>query len=159
MPGSRDGQPLLTITMDSFLKDLGFAARSLRKNPAFAATALLTLALGIGVSTAIFSVVNAVLLRPLPYAAADRLVIAWGELRNRNVLNFPFSPGDFRDLKEDANLFEDFAGVTTGRARVTGDNGGEPEQITNAGATPNIFRLLGARVQLGRDFTDKDAMP
>ena len=145
--------------MENFLKDLGFAARSLRKNPAFAATALLTLALGIGVSTAIFSVVNAVLLRPLPYAAADRLVIAWGELRNRNVLNFPFSPGDFRDLKEEANLFEDFAGVTTGRAQVTGDNGGEPEQITNAGATPNIFRLLGARVQLGRDFTDKDAMP
>jgi putative ABC transport system permease protein len=99
-----------------------------------------------------------VLLRPLPYARADRLVLAWGELRNRNVLDFPFSPGDFRDLKEQANLYEDFAGVTTGRAQVTGD-GGEPEQVTNAGATPNIFRLLGARIQLGRDFTDKDALP
>ena len=141
-----------------FLKDVGFAARSLRKNPAFAATALLTLALGIGASTAIFSVVNAVLLRPLPYPHADRLVIAWGNLRARNVPNFPFSPGDFRDLKQQGTLFEDFAGVTTGPAPITGD-GGQPEQVSTAGATPNVFRLLGARIELGRDFTESDAMP
>jgi putative ABC transport system permease protein len=144
--------------MESFVKDVGFAARSLRKNPAFAATALLTLALGIGVSTAIFSVVNAVLLQPLPYAKADRLVIAWGELRNRKVLNFPFSPGDFRDLKQQGTLFEDFAGVVTGPAPVTED-GGQPEQVSGAGATPNIFRLLGARIEIGRDFTENDAAP
>src|SRR5438105_2058165 len=144
--------------MDNFLKDLSFAARSLRKNPAFAATALLTLALGIGVSTAIFSVVNAVLLRPLPYAHADRLVLVWGELRNRNVHDFPFSPPDFRDLKSQATLFEDFAAVVTGRGPVAGE-GGEPEQISVANATPNIFRLLGARIELGRDFTENDALP
>src|SRR3954470_18365673 len=102
--------------MESFLKDVSYAARSLRKNRAFAGTALLTLALGIGATTAIFSVVNAVLLQPLPYARSDQLVIAWGELRNRNVHNFPFSPPDFRDLKEHGTLFEDFAGVTTGPA-------------------------------------------
>jgi putative ABC transport system permease protein len=144
--------------MDNFVKDVGFAARSLRKNPAFAATTLLTLALGIGVSTAIFSVVNAVLLQPLPYARADRLVIAWGELRNRKVLNFPFSPGDFRDLKQQGTLFEDFAGVATGPVPVTED-GGQPEQVSGAGATPNIFRLLGARIEIGRDFTENDATP
>ena len=144
--------------METLLKDLGFAARSLRKNPAFAATALLTLALGIGASTAIFSVVNAVLLRPLPYPHADRLVIAWGNLRARNVPDFPFSPGDFRDLKQQGTLFEDFAGVTTGPAPITGD-GGQPEQVSTAGATPNIFRLFGARIALGRDFTESDAIP
>ena len=144
--------------MDAFLKDLAFAARSLRKNPAFAATALLTLALGIGVSTAIFSVVNAVLLQPLPYWHGDRLVLVWGELRNRNVHDFPFSPPDFRDLKTQGTLFEDLAGVTTGRAALGGD-GGDPEQVTTAGATPNVFRLLGARIAIGRDFTENDALP
>ena len=144
--------------MDTLLNDLKFAMRSLRKNPAFTATALLTLALGIGASTAIFSVVNAVLLRPLPYPHADRLVIVWGELRNRNVRNFPFSAPDFRDLKDQATLFEDLAAVRTGRAPVTGD-GGDPEQISTAGTTPNIFRILGGRIELGRDFTDDDALP
>ena len=142
----------------AFLNDLAFAARSLRKNPAFAATALLTLALGIGASTAIFSVVNAVLLRPLPYPHADRLVIAWGNLRARSLPDFPFSPGDFRDLKQQGTLFEDFAGVTSGPAPITGD-GGQPEQVSTAGATPNIFRLLGARIAVGRDFTENDAVP
>ncbi|HEX4468634.1 MAG TPA: ABC transporter permease [Gemmatimonadaceae bacterium] len=144
--------------MDALLKDLRFAARSLRKNPAFAATALLTLALGIGASTAIFSVVDAVLLQPLPYPHAERLVLVWGELRARNVLNFPFSPPDFKDLKDQGTLFEDFGAVTTGRGTVTG-NGGEPEQVTTAGATTNIFRLLGGRIEVGRDFTDNDGLP
>jgi len=144
--------------MDTLLRDFAFAARSLRKNPAFAATALLTLALGIGVSTAIFSVVNAVLLRPLRYPNADRLVLVWGELRTRNVHNFPFSPPDFRDLKDQATLFGDLAAVTTGRGTVTGD-GGDPEQVSNAGVTPNLFSMLGARIEIGRDFTDKDALP
>jgi putative ABC transport system permease protein len=144
--------------MDAFLKDLGFAARSLRKNPAFAVTALLTLALGIGASTAIFSVVNAVLLQPLPYPRADRLVIVWGELRNRHLPDFPFSPPDFRDFKTQATLFEDVAGVSTGPVALSGD-GGDPEQVPSAFATTNIFRLLGARIAVGRDFTENDGAP
>ncbi|HEY2378630.1 MAG TPA: ABC transporter permease [Gemmatimonadaceae bacterium] len=144
--------------MDALLKDIKFAMRSLRKNPAFAATALLTLALGIGASTAIFSVVNSVLLRPLPYPHADRLVLVWGELRARSLPNFPFSPPDFKDLKDQGTLFQDFAAVTTGRGTVTG-NGGDPEQVSTAGATTNIFRLLGGRIEVGRDFTDNDGMP
>ena len=144
--------------MDGLLQDARYALRTLRKSPAFVTTTMLTLALGIGANLAIFAVVNAVLLQPLPYTKSDRLVIAWGELRNRNVLNFPFSPGDFRDLKQQGTLFEDFAGVTTGPVPVTGD-GGQPEQVSSAGATPNIFRLLGARIEFGRDFTDNDATP
>src|SRR5205814_9074186 len=76
--------------------DFGFAARSLMKHRGFALTATLTLALGIGASTAIFSVVNAVLLRPLPYRDADRLVLIWGDMRARNVTDFPFAPGNYR---------------------------------------------------------------
>src|SRR6266852_573582 len=87
-------------TMDTLLKDLTYAARGLRKNLGFAVVATITIALGIGACTAIFSVVNAVLLRPLPYADAQRLVVLWGELRARNVKDWPFAPPDFRDLKQ-----------------------------------------------------------
>ena len=144
--------------MDSFLKDLGFAARTLRKSPAFAVTAILTLALGIGASTAIYSVVNAVLLQPLPYKEPERLALVWGDMRNRNVKDFPFPPGDFRDLREQGNLFDGFAAVTTFRQPLTGD-ASEPEQVRTAGATTNLFSLLGAKIFVGRDFVDADGAP
>jgi putative ABC transport system permease protein len=144
--------------MDSVMKDLGFAARALRKHPTFALTAILTLALGIGVSTAIFSVVNAVLLRPLPYASPDRLVFVWGDLRNRNVFDFPFPPADYRDLREQSTLFEDFAAVSSFQQPLAGD-GGAPEQVQVAGATPNLFTMLGARIAAGRNFVPEDALP
>src|SRR5947209_13870470 len=115
--------------MDTLLKDLTYAARGLRKNLGFSAVAAITIALGIGSCTAIFSVVNAVLLRPLPYSDAQRLVLIWGELRARNVHDWPFSPPDFRDLKQQTKLFEDLAGVTpVGRTPIGGDDA-EPEQI------------------------------
>jgi len=139
-------------------KDLVYAARSLSKRPGFALTAVLTIALGIGATTAIFSVVNAVLLRPLPYVEPDRLVLVWGDLRNRNVRDFPFAPGDFNDLREQGTLFSAFAGVVTGRQTLTGDEA-QPEQIQTAAATANIFSVLGLPIQLGRGFVDDDAMP
>src|SRR2546423_3624935 len=102
-------------------KDFVFAVRSLRKTPAFFATAVLTIALGIGASTAIFSVVSAVLLRPLPYSEPQRLAIIWGDLRARNVVDWPFSGPDFDDLRRNASLFDGIAGVATGRAVVPAD--------------------------------------
>ncbi len=144
--------------MDSLWKDTRVALRMLRKNPAFALTAIVTLALGIGASTAIFSVVNAVLLRPLPYRQPARLAIVWGDLRNRNVTNFPLSPSDFRDLRADTHAFQGLAGVSTFRVPFGGD-GFEPEQVSAAGVTTNFFSLLGAHVMAGRDFTDADATP
>src|SRR5438094_1355599 len=145
--------------MDNLFKDLGYAARVLRKNAGFTAIAIATIALGIGACTAIFSVVNAVLLRPLPYIDTQRVVLVWGELRARNVPDWPFSPPDYRDLRQHTTVFADLAGITpAGRAPIGGDTA-EPEQIRVAGATPNVFRLLGARIAIGRDFTEDDAIP
>ena len=81
--------------MESFVRDVTFALRSLKRQPAFAITAVLTIALGIGATSAIFSVVNAVLLRPLPYTDAARLGTIWSDLRARNVEGLPAAPGRF----------------------------------------------------------------
>jgi len=107
---------------------------------------------------AIFSVVNAVLLRPLPYSDSQRLVIVWGELRARGVKDWPFSAPDYRDLcLQSTAVFEDLAGAT-GAGRVPiGEGAGGTEQVRAAGATPNLFRLLGARILVGRDFNEGDA--
>jgi predicted permease len=142
------------------LKDLLYAARGLRKQPGFTAIAIVTIALGIGACTAIFSVVNAVLLRPLPYADAQRLVIVWGELRTRNVKDWPFAPPDYRDLRmQSTNVFDDVAGVIPAGRTPVSEGSGEPEQIRVSAATPNVFRVLGARIFLGRDFGEDDATP
>ena len=111
--------------MDTLFKDLNYAARGLRKNLGFAAVATLTIALGIGACTAIFSVVNAVLLRPLPYADAQRLVLIWGELRARNVNDWPFSPPDLRDLQQQSSdVFEEIAGmIPAGRVPLAAPGG------------------------------------
>jgi predicted permease len=142
-----------------FTKDIVYAARSLGKGPVFLTTAVLTIALGIGASTAIFSVTNAVLLRPLPYKDPSQLIIACGDMRKRNVKDFPFSNAEYFDLREtDQNTFEDFAGVLTGRGPVLGDDG-TPELVRFGVVTPNFFRLLGASIHIGRDFSDADGQP
>src|SRR5689334_10709368 len=122
--------------MASPLRDFLYAARGLRKTPTFTLTAVLTLALGIGVSTAIFSVANAVLLRPLPYADAERLVLVWGDMRNRNVNDFPFPPGDFQDLKTETNVFEDLAAVAPGRQPLAEDAVPQPPPPQGAQGAP-----------------------
>ncbi|MEX2179537.1 MAG: ABC transporter permease [Gemmatimonadaceae bacterium] len=144
--------------MSSFGRDVAFAARTLRKNPAFAVTAIATLALGIGATTAIFSVTNAVLLRPLPYHEPERLAIIWGELRARNVADWIFAAGDLKDVMDQATLFEGIAGVRTGTAPLIVE-GSPPQQIRTAAATPNIFDVLGVRVARGRNFQPEDGRP
>src|SRR5664279_4891225 len=138
------------------LKDLQQAFRMLRNNPTFAATSIITIALGIGASTAIFSVTNAVLLRPLPYRDTDRLVLACRDFRKSNSRDFPFSNADYYDLANGAKpVFEDLTGVFTFRAFAPREDG-SAEQISKAQVTVNFFRMLGATVALGRDFTDED---
>jgi len=140
------------------LRDLAYAWRTLRKSPAFTLTAVVTIALGIGASTAIFSVVHAVLLKPLPYPEPDRLTILWGEMRTRGVLDFPFSPPDFDDVRRSATMLDGITGVTPFRTVVSGENA-ESEQVAAASVTPNFFRVLGGKIELGRDFIDADATP
>src|SRR5260370_24027429 len=141
------------------LRELAFAGRTLRKSTILALTAALTIGLGVGASTAIFSVTNAVLLRPLPYKDPDRLVIACSDMRNRNVRDFPFSNADFIDLREGTkSVFQDLAGVFTGRNILPREDG-TPEQVRLAVVTTNFFRLIGAKMAFGRDFTDADGIP
>jgi putative ABC transport system permease protein len=142
--------------IDTLTKDVVHAFRSLRKTPTFTVTAMLTIALGIGASATIFSVVNAVLLKPLPYPGADRLVYIWADLRNRDVSDFPWAPGDVWDTQRQGTMFEGVAGVFTNPTFLRAE-GMEPESVTVANGTTNMLRVLGLRVAYGRDFRDDDA--
>lgn len=138
---------------------LGYTFRKLRRSPVYTVTAIFTLALGIGASTAIFSVTNAVLLQPLPYRDAERLVLACRDFRKTNARDVPFSNADFYDLANRSKVvFEDLGAVFTFRAFVPREDG-SAEQIIKAQVTTNLFRLLGATVALGRDFTAADGLP
>jgi hypothetical protein len=139
------------------MNEFGNAARALRQSPAYTLTAMVTIALGVGAATSVFSVVDHQLLRPLPYADPNRLVMVWGDLKTRNVVDLPFSPPDFDELRKGATLFRDFTAISTGRAVALGENA-EPEMIHTGQVTPNFFRLLGERVALGRDFQDADSL-
>jgi len=154
----RSGPVVSREDLMRFLNDLRLAARTLRQSRAFALAAVVTLALGIGASTAIFSVVNAVLLEPLPYKDPDRLVLVWQELRARHVPEFPFPAGDLPDLIQKGTVFENVVALTTGRQSFATD-ATQPEQVRTAFATPNVFRALGLRIVQGRDFTDEDGTP
>jgi predicted permease len=141
------------------MKGLMYSLRTLRKSPVFAITAVMTIALAIGASTAIFSVANAVLLRPLPYRNPNRLVLTCSDMRRRNVKDFPLSNADFLDLRNGAkNTFEDFAAITTFRNVFPGrDN--TPEQVRLAAVSTNFFRVMGGTIVAGRDFDDSDGAP
>jgi putative ABC transport system permease protein len=144
--------------MTSLLRDLSYSVRTLLRTPVFTVLAVITIALGVGATTAIFSVVNAVLLSPLPYGEPDRLVLIWADMRARDVVDFPFSAPDLRDLRERGTVLDGAAGVNTIAGSLTGD-GGEPEQVRVAAVTPDVFRVLGTGVIRGRDFADEDAAP
>ena len=134
--------------MDTILHDLRFALRTLRRNRGFTIAAVLTLALGIGANAAIFSVVNSVLLRPLPYAEPERLITVWGNYES--IGRAPASLPDFRDWRAGTRAVPAM-GARYGTAfTLTGV--GEPEQINADRVTANFFALLGVRPALGRGF-------
>jgi predicted permease len=140
-------------------KDVAIAARILLKRPAYTLTAVLTIALGVGASTTIFSVTNAVLLKPLPYKDPGKLVIGGMDLRKRNVHDLPFSNADFIDLRDGTRAyFSDMAGIFTGRTLVPQQDG-TPEEVNIAVATTNFFNVMGAKIIYGRDFNAQDGIP
>jgi putative ABC transport system permease protein len=136
--------------MNTFLQDLKYGFRILIKNPAFTAVAILTLALGIGANTAIFSVVNAVLLRPLPYPEPERLAVIWETEPSGPGELFPDTGPDFLDWQAQNHVFEGVAAVTISGATLTGS--GEPLQLRGLEISPNAFRVLGVQPLQGRTF-------
>jgi len=140
--------------MKTLLQDLRYAFRMLRKNPGFTSVAVVTLALGIGANTAIFSVVNAVLIRAFPYRDADRLVIVWETYRGgENTV----SPANFFDWQEQNRVFECMAAYADTRVTLIGD--GAPEEIPAQRTTANLFSVLGLNALLGRTFAEEDGKP
>src|SRR5436309_2292393 len=144
---------LVQFTAGSLMNDLRAALRQLRKNPGFAFVAVLTLALGIGVTTAIFSVVYGILLRPLPYTRPDRLV-AINEITNRGRLNALADP-NFDDFRDQSHSFEAMAKYGGMLATVTGAS--PPARAIVARVSPQFLRVFGVQPIAGRDFTTGDA--
>jgi putative ABC transport system permease protein len=144
--------------METLFRDIRYGIRSLAKRPGFTAIALIALALGIGANTAIFSLVNAVLLRPLPFAEPDRLVWMFGNVRNATN-RASVSPLDFLDYRKQNTTFEEFAAQLSFPAHVNLTGNGEPERLTAAAVTGNYFQALGARAALGRTFQLENETP
>ena len=135
--------------MEAFLQDVRYALRGLRRSPGFAAAAIVTLALGMGATTAIFSVIRAVVLSPLPYAEPERRVMIWSRWKD-----FPktwLATGEIVDYRRLVSSFESVAAWDSDRANLTGD--GEPVRIGIAAVTAGTFETLGSRLRSGRDFT------
>ena len=137
--------------MENLFRDIRYGFRSLLKRPGFTAIALIALALGIGANTAIFSLVNAVLLRPLPFAEPDRLVWMWGNIRNGGN-RASVAPLDFLDFREQNSTFEHFAASFSVPRPLNLTGTGEPERLTGAAVTGNYFQALGVQPALGRGF-------
>ena len=139
------------------MQDIRYALRTLRKQPLFTLVAVLTLTLGIGANTAIFSLLYQALLRPLPYAHADRLVFVWNTYPKMGLPQASVSIPDYIDRKTQAPAVED-ATLFTGRA-VNLAEGGQPEQVRALAVTPSFFSTLGRQPFLGRGFTEDEAKP
>ena len=140
----------------SYRDDFEFAWKSLRKSPGFVAVAVVTLALGLGLNAAIFSIVNAVLLKPLDLPNPDELVFVNGEMRVRDVAYFPTSPADWRDMNEAADLMVGIAAYNTFNNTLKGVEG-TAEQVTGAGITNNFFEVAGVQPFIGRAFGAADS--
>jgi putative ABC transport system permease protein len=140
-----------------FLQDLRYGARMLWKSPVVSLVAVAALALGIGANTAIFSVVNTVLLRPLPFAEAERLVMVWDTHPLARKLGYDYVPGSngsFADFRQQSDSFEQMAALDTWIVNLTGRN--EPERIEGTKVSTSLFPLLRARPMLGRAFTPEE---
>lgn len=138
--------------MDSIIKDIRYGVRGLLKRPGFTVIALIALALGIGANTAIFSLVNAVILRPLPFPEPDRLVWMWGNIRN-GPNSASVSPPDFLDHRSQNKTFEQFAASGTLPGSVNLSGSGEPERLMASIVSGNYFDAFGVTPALGRGFT------
>ncbi len=146
--------------MNALFNDIRYALRLLAKTPGFTVVAIVTLALGIGANTAMFSVIHSVLLRPLPYVQADRLTTIWNDYGSGGQSLPAVSPPDFRDYQQRCRLFEQLAAATGGNGAAvdfgTTEGDERPQQVSVAFVTPNLFSLFGVQPILGRNFLPEE---
>jgi predicted permease len=160
MQTSRGGGSVRVLgQLDALRLEVRLAVRHLVKTPGFTVGAVATLGLGLGLATAIFSVVNGVLLRPLPYREPEKLLWIWSNLTAIGVPRANTSGPQVAGLRERAREFEDFAAMRPGRLPATGVDGENPEQIDVTQTTANLFTLLGVEPLLGRGFTSGEDGP
>jgi hypothetical protein len=153
---NKKGEP-----MTGFLQDARYAFRLLRRQPAFAVFVVLTLAIGIGANSAVFSVVNGVLLRPLPFDESDRLVAIWGRFDPESGFDFPqfvLSNPEYVDYKSHSRAIGDMAAYQE-RSTTVGTAGSDPERVPSAAVTSSLFTLLRVQPALGRGFTEQEDTP
>src|SRR4029453_10286399 len=145
------------VIMDSIIKDIHYGLHMLVKQPWFTLVAVLTLALGVGANSAIFSVVNSLLLNPLPYRDSDRLAIIWSHSPGANVDKDWPSPGQFEAIKANSTVFEDIA-IVHGRSLNVGGLS-NPVRVGAIAASSNLLPLLGAKPLMGRLFLTEEDTP
>src|SRR5580692_4901694 len=143
--------------MRTLAKDVAYAVRMLAKSPGFTLAAILSLAIGIGANTSIFSILDALLLRPLPYKDAGRLVILWNRSPGLNITQDWFSTAQYNDIKTGHSGFEDVAMGIGVPSNITGD--GEPERVTVVRATSSLLPMLGATSVQGRVLSPEEDLP
>ncbi|MFZ0522391.1 MAG: ABC transporter permease [Candidatus Acidiferrales bacterium] len=143
--------------MGTLWQDLRYGARMLRRNPGFAAVAILTLAIGIGANVVIFSIVNGVLLKPLPFPDSGRVVTIWETDANRNITRGTASAAEFLDWRDMNHVFQEISAWRALYFTITGN--GEPEQVWGSQVSANFFRMLRVSPIAGRDFTPEDEQP
>src|SRR5215470_3029882 len=139
--------------MANLFHDFRFGVRALRKKPGFAVTAVLTLALGIGANVAVFSIVNALILRPYPFPELDRLVLLRAE-GPKVVSEVRIAPADFLDLQRESSIFQMLAAFRVGDSNLTGS--GDTQSVVTAAVSPNFFELIGVQPTLGRQFATEE---
>ncbi|HEX2139621.1 MAG TPA: ABC transporter permease [Woeseiaceae bacterium] len=139
-------------------QDIRYAVRQLAKNPGFTLVAVVTLALGIGANTAIFSVVDGVLLRPAPFAETERLMMVWETDRNSGTTREPASLPDYLDFRDRSETFETMAGFAAGDVNLT-HAGGEPLRLPAVSSTHELLPMLGIEPIIGRTFTAEETAP
>ncbi|HET9365901.1 MAG TPA: ABC transporter permease, partial [Candidatus Angelobacter sp.] len=143
--------------MSSLGRDLRFALRAFFKTPGFTTAAILSLAIGIGANTAIFSIVSALLLHPLPYKNADRLVILWNTSPGLGITQDWFSTAQYFDIKNGHGGFEQLAIAIGGNFNLTGQ--GDPERVGAMRVSSSLLPMLGAQPLQGRLFTPEEDSP
>jgi putative ABC transport system permease protein len=143
--------------LEAFFQDTRYAVRMLRKNPGFTAVAVLTLALGIGANTAIFSIVYAMLLKPLPYSQPEQLLTLFEAQPQAGVKATGWSYANFAEVREQNRIFSDMAGSQQHQLTLTGR--GEPSVVSTSVVTPELFSVFGQRPLMGRAFYPEDGKP